>query len=111
MDGYYENIDTQVLKNKQRHVEVYSDKNMSLVFVCLKPKEEIGMEIHDHETQFTKVVKGVGLAIVGEKTQVLNNGMVTVIPVGSKHNIINVSDTEPLKMYTIYSGRKTIQFE
>ena len=33
----------------------------------------------------------------------LGDGMAIVVPAGSQHNIINVSDTEELKLYTIYS--------
>ena len=33
----------------------------------------------------------------------LGDGMAIVVPAGSQHNIINTSDTEELKLYTIYS--------
>ena len=33
----------------------------------------------------------------------LENGSAVVVPAGTKHNIINRSKSEPLKVYTIYS--------
>ena len=33
----------------------------------------------------------------------LKDGMSLVVPAGTKHNIINTSKTESLKLYTIYS--------
>ena len=104
MEGYYDNIDSQTLVNKKSRVELYANESMRLVLICLGPKESIGEEVHSTETQFTKVVKGVGLAMVGDKTNVINQGMAVIIPPGKMHNIINVSAEESLKMYTIYSG-------
>ena len=33
----------------------------------------------------------------------VKNGTAVVVPSGAQHNIINTSETEPLKLYTIYS--------
>ena len=33
----------------------------------------------------------------------LTDGSVIIVPAGARHNIINTSETEPLKLYTIYS--------
>jgi len=33
----------------------------------------------------------------------VTDGSCLVVPAGAEHNIINVSETEDLKMYTIYS--------
>ncbi|MFZ5559897.1 MAG: cupin domain-containing protein, partial [Patescibacteria group bacterium] len=30
-------------------------------------------------------------------------GVAIVVPAGAQHNVINISDTEELKLYTIYS--------
>jgi len=33
----------------------------------------------------------------------VKDGVAIVVPAGAQHNIINVSETEKLKLYTIYS--------
>jgi len=33
----------------------------------------------------------------------ISDGSAVVIPAGTKHNIVNDSDTEELKLYTLYS--------
>ena len=42
-------------------------------------------------------------ATVGEATYDLCDGMTIIVPMGTEHNIVNTSATEPLKFYTIYS--------
>lgn len=102
METYYDNIDAQAKKNTSSHIDVYTSPFMKIALLHLDPKGEIGMEVHTTDTQFIKIVEGVGLALIGEKTQVVNPGMALVIPPGTQHNIINVSATAALKMYTIY---------
>ena len=81
---------------------------MQIVLMSLKPKEEIGNEIHENIDQFFRVEKGKAKAIItdnktNEVTEYeLKDGSVIIIPKGTYHNIINVGDTE-LKLYTIYS--------
>ena len=33
----------------------------------------------------------------------LEDGSIVVIPSGAEHNVVNTSDTEPLRLYTLYS--------
>ena len=70
---------------------------------ALKPGEDLGLETHDHVDQFIRVEAGQGTALLGGKEHVLEDGSAVVIPAGVKHNIINRSPTEMLKLYTIYS--------
>jgi mannose-6-phosphate isomerase-like protein (cupin superfamily) len=77
--------------------------NMQLVVMSLQPGEEIGMEVHPYVTQFIRVEKGNGLAIINDNSYQLTDGSAVIIPSGSQHNIINTSYTELLQLYTIYS--------
>jgi mannose-6-phosphate isomerase-like protein (cupin superfamily) len=104
MEGYYDNLDVATLTNIHTHYEVYRDDSIKIDLISLNPKDEIGLESHKGTTQFIKVVKGVGLAIIGDKTLVINAGMALIIPADVEHNIINVSATDDLKMYTTYTG-------
>jgi len=69
----------------------------------LKPKEEIGMEVHSDNDQFFRFEKGEGKCIIDGNEYPLKDGVVIVVPAGANHNVINISETEDLKLYTIYS--------
>lgn len=61
------------------------------------------METHPDNDQFIRVEKGFGKSIIDGHEYGLQSGDAIVIPGGAKHNIINLSDAEELKLYTIYS--------
>ena len=101
--AYGSNIEDLTLKNKNfRHV-LHTTPNMQLVLMSLLPGEDIGQEAHPYTTQFFRVEKGKGRAIIDGQEFPLNDGDVVVIPPGSEHNIINISNKERLQLYSIYS--------
>ena len=71
--------------------------------MCLKPLEEIGEEVHENLDQFFRFEKGEGKVVLEGEESAVRDGFVLVVPAGTKHNIINTSSSEPLKLYTIYS--------
>ncbi len=71
--------------------------------MSIAPGEDIGMETHAEVDQFFRVEAGIGRAILNGKEYDLENGSAVVIPAGTKHNIINRSKSEPLKVYAIHS--------
>ncbi|MDD4901097.1 MAG: cupin domain-containing protein [Patescibacteria group bacterium] len=103
MKGYVANIEKDSLANNDfRHV-LYTAKHSQLVLMSLKPNEDIGMEVHPDNDQFFRVEKGTGKCIIDGNEYKLEDGSAVVVPAGAKHNIINASSTEALKLYTIYS--------
>lgn len=103
MKGFNANIEAETLKNTDfRHV-LYTGKHSQLVLMSLKPQEEIGMEVHKENDQFFRFEKGEGKCIIDGNEYPLADGSAIVVPAGAQHNIINVSKTEELKLYTIYS--------
>lgn len=102
MKGYVTNIEEDTLKNEDFRRVLYTGKNSQLVLMNLRAKEEIGEEIHELD-QFIRVEAGRGTAILDGVTHDLLDGTAIVIPAGMKHNIVNSSDTEELKLYTVYS--------
>lgn len=102
MAGYIVDIEAKTLQNKFFREVLYTTHNMQLVVMKLDPKEEIGEEIHELD-QFIRVELGVGKAILDEVEYEITDGSAIIIPKGTKHNIINTSDTEPLALYTIYT--------
>jgi|SRR3972149_10146649 len=98
------NIETLTLKNKFYRKVLYTvSHSLQLVVMSLKPQEDIGMEKHPSTSQFIRVEKGKGIAIIKNKLYHLKNGDSIIIPPNTYHNIINTSCKNPLKLYTIYT--------
>ena len=103
MKGFKSNIEQDTLDNTNFRKVLYTGKHSQLVLMSLKPKEEIGLETHPENDQFLRFEGGKGrVEIDGNKYQV-KDGDAVVIPAGAKHNVINTSAAEELKLYTIYS--------
>lgn len=102
MHGFNGNIEKLTLDNNFFRQVLHTSKNFQLVIMSLKPNEEIGFEIHKENDQFFRFESGKGKAIIDDNEYDISAGDVIIIPMGSKHNIINTSDIEFLKFYTIY---------
>lgn len=103
MKGFCANIEKDTLENANFRKVLYTGKHSQLVLMSLKPKEEIGMEVHMENDQFFRFEKGEGKCIIDGNKYDLKDGVAIVVPAGAQHNVINTSETEDLKMYTIYS--------
>lgn len=100
--GYVGNIESSSLGNNDFRQVLYTAKNQQLVVMSLLPGEDIGEEVHTLD-QFFRCEKGTGRAVLNGEEHDIGDGYVVVIPAGVKHNIINTSPTEPMKLYTLYS--------
>lgn len=103
MKGFSANIEESTLQNDKFRKVLYTGKHSQLVLMCLKPKEEIGMEVHMENDQFFRFEQGEGKCIIDGNEYALKDGSAILVPAGARHNIINASATESLKLYTIYS--------
>jgi len=103
MKGYSINIENETLQNENFRKVLYTAKHSQLVLMTLKPKEEIGEEVHEENDQFFRFEKGQGKVIIDGNEYDVSDGSAVIVPSGAKHNVINVSEAEPLKLYTIYS--------
>ena len=103
MSGYLTNIEKETLHNSTFRRVLFTGPHAQLVVMALKPGEDIGLETHDHLDQFIRVEAGRGTALLDGREHALEDGSAVVIPAGTKHNIINSSRSEALKLYTIYS--------
>ena len=99
MKGYVQNIEKIVVKNEEFRRVVYTAQNCQLVVMALKPKEEIGMELHKLD-QFFRVEEGTGEAILDGVHTMISAGFAVLVPAGTNHNIVNTGST-PLKLYTL----------
>src|SRR3989339_1482272 len=103
MKGYTSNIEELTLANNNFRQVLYTGHLCQLVLMSLKPKEEIGIEVHSDNDQFFRIEKGEGKCIIDGNEYSLKDGVAIIVPSGANHNIINTSETEDLKLYTIYS--------
>lgn len=103
MRGFKVNIEKDTLENKKFRKVLYTGRHSQLVLMSLLPKEEIGMETHPENDQFFRFEEGQGKVIIEGNVYEVGDGVAIVVPAGAKHNIINVSDSKELKLYTIYS--------
>lgn len=102
MKGFVDNIEKLSLENENFRTVLYTAKNSQLVVMSLLPGEEIGMEVH-HLDQFIRVEAGQGKAILDGVEHDISDGFAVVVPAGANHNIVNTSQTEKMKLYTVYS--------
>jgi mannose-6-phosphate isomerase-like protein (cupin superfamily) len=101
MKGYVQDIESLAVRNDDFRRVVYTAKHCQLVLMALKPKEEIGAEVHQLD-QFFRVEEGNGEAVLDGVRTIIRAGFAVVVPAGTNHNIINTGDV-PLKLYTLYA--------
>jgi mannose-6-phosphate isomerase-like protein (cupin superfamily) len=103
MKGYYGKIEDLTQDNTNFRKVLYTGQNSQLVLMCLKPNEEIGSEVHPENDQFFRFEAGHGKVIIDGNEYEVADGDAAIVPCGAEHNVINTSDSEELKLYTIYS--------
>lgn len=101
--GYFDNIEKLTIENKNFRKVLYTSTHIQLVLMSLRPLEDIGLETHGENDQFFRFEKGNGKVIVGETEYTVEDGHTVIVPAGTQHNVINTSETDDLKMYTIYT--------
>jgi len=95
------NIEYATKSNTNYRKVIGTTKQMQLVYMNLRPFEEIGEETHSETTQFIRVEKGSGIAVIGNKRHELKTNSAVLIPNKIKHNII--AGPRGLVLYTLYS--------
>src|SRR5471030_1342674 len=100
MKGFVQDIEGLTVKNDDFRRVLYTAKNCQLVLMTLKPKEEIGAEVHQAD-QFFRVEEGVGETVIAGVRTAIHAGFAVVVPGGTEHNIINTGNA-PLRLYTLY---------
>jgi len=103
MKGFNTNIEEDTLENSNFRKVLYTAKHCQLVLMSLRPKEEIGLETHPENDQFLRFEGGRGLVSIDGNEYEVTDGGAVIVPAGARHNVVNTSETEQLKIYTIYS--------
>jgi mannose-6-phosphate isomerase-like protein (cupin superfamily) len=103
MKGYVTNIERDTLRNDDFRRVLYTGPNTQLVLMTLLPGEDIGRETHEGHDQFIRVESGHGYVELDGERRDLEDGSAVVIPSGAMHNVVNTSESEKLRLYTLYS--------
>lgn len=101
MKGFVKDIEGLAVKNDEIRRVLYTARNCQLVVMALKPKEEIGAEVHKLD-QFFRMEEVSGEAVLDGVRTAIRAGFAVVVPAGTNHNIINTGNV-PLKLYTLYA--------
>lgn len=103
MKAYSTDIEHQSETNVAFRRVLFTGCNMQLVVMSLKPGEAIGDEVHPEVDQFFRIEKGQARVEMEDGSVEIEVGGVIVVPAGTRHNVINASPNQELKLYTIYS--------
>jgi mannose-6-phosphate isomerase-like protein (cupin superfamily) len=101
MKGFVKDIEALANANRSFRQVLYTAHHSQLVLMALKPKEEIGAEVHQLD-QFFRVESGSGEAELDGVRTAIKDGFAVLVPAGARHNIINTGEV-PLKLYTLYA--------
>lgn len=101
MKGFVQDIEALATENVEFRRVLYTARNCQLVIMALKPKEEIGAEVHKLD-QFFRVEAGTGEAVLDGVRTPIQAGFAVLVPAGANHNIINTGSV-PLQLYTLYA--------
>jgi mannose-6-phosphate isomerase-like protein (cupin superfamily) len=104
MNGYVTNIERETTRNRNFEKVLFTSKHHQLIVMSLKPGEDIGEETHKDLDQFTRIEQGRGVVQIGNERKRIQARSAFIIPAGVKHNVINTSKDEDLKLYTVYSS-------
>lgn len=103
MSGYHVELEAKTLENDNFREVLYTGPKSQLVVMSLEAGEEIGMEVHEDHDQFIRVEAGEGKASMDGEEFDLKDGSAIVIPAGAEHNVWNTSETDKMKLYTVYA--------
>jgi mannose-6-phosphate isomerase-like protein (cupin superfamily) len=101
--GFKDNIEKLTVENTDFRRVLYTGDRTQLVLMSLKPGEEIGAEVHEDNDQFFRFEKGEGRVTIDNTVYEVRDGDAVLVPRGAEHNVENTSETEDLKLYTLYS--------
>ena len=104
MDGYVGAIEALALSNTYFRQVLFTGEHSQLVVMCLQPGEAIGEEVHPDVDQFFRIERGEARFVFDdEEPRLVHAGEAVVVVAKTRHNVVNASTTEQLKLYTIYS--------
>jgi hypothetical protein len=112
MKGFVQDIEGLAVRNDEFRRVLYTAKHCQLVVMALKPKEEIGAEIHKLD-QFFRVEEGTGEAVLNGVRTAIRAGFAVVVPAGMNHTssipaVFHLSFTRSMHCRIIGTASSTI---
>ncbi len=101
--GYVAHLEDETKKNSLFRRVLYTGAHCQLVLMSIKPKDDIGMEVHEDNDQFFRIDAGEGKVVISGIEHAVKDGDGIVVPAGTEHNVVNTSPTKDLRLYTLYS--------
>jgi mannose-6-phosphate isomerase-like protein (cupin superfamily) len=101
--GYVVHLEEETKKNGLFRRVLYTGEHSQLVLMIIKPKDELGMEVHEDNDQFFRIDSGEGKVIINGNEYAVKDGDGIVVPAGAQHNVMNTSAAGDLRLYTIYA--------
>lgn len=101
--GFVADLEKETKKNTDFRRVLYTAVNSQLVLMCLRPGEEIGEEVHEDRDQFFRFDQGEGAVVINGVKSAVRDGFGVIVPAGARHNVMNTSAKQDLRLYTIYS--------
>ena len=102
MKGFTAALGKIAIANENFRKVLYTSRFCQLVVMSLKPSEDIGEEVHALD-QFISCESGEGKAILDGTSHPMKKSTAILVPAGARHNIINTSSVQEMKLYTLYS--------
>jgi mannose-6-phosphate isomerase-like protein (cupin superfamily) len=91
-------LTAETLANTLFRRVLYTTQQMQVVAMCIQPLKMIYPETHLYTTQmFTALI------LVKDAANMLEAGQSLIVPAGALHTVLNKSETEPLRLWTIYA--------
>src|SRR5450830_81180 len=101
MKGFVKDIEGLAVKNDEFRRVRYTAKNCQLVVMALKPKGEIGAEVHKLD-QFFRVEEGTGEAVMEGVRTAIRAGFAVIVPAETTHSNVNTRQCGP-DAHSIYA--------
>jgi len=101
--GYHGPIEPLTEDNENFRQVLYTGKHVQLVLMSLLPGEDIGEEVHEENDQFFRIEAGMGKVMIDDTEYEVEDGDAIIVPAGARHNVMNTSEDEALKLYTLYA--------
>lgn len=96
---------------EQDHEIHFTGQHSQITTMCIKPNQNIGLEVHNDAEQQVIVLSGCGLAILSKTTFDLKclkhykiiKGSIVMVPMGYNHDFVNTSNCDDLILLVTYS--------
>lgn len=103
MPGIILPIKSKTTQNAYFRQVLFTSQHMQVVVMDLKPLEDIGKETHTTVDQFLRIEAGEVTVFLDGQELIAKSGDAIVVPAGVEHNVINRSNSQSAKIYTIYA--------